>query len=307
MSDAGRGAEPAGFGELRAELEAAGYRPSRRLGQNLLTDPNMARALARDAGVAAGDFVLEVGPGGGALTLELVRLGVRLLAVEIDARLLALVRRRVAALAPPDAPGDASVTWIEGDVLASKHALAGAVLDALPERGPWHVVSNLPYAAGTPFVATAARLANPPRSMTCLVQLELARRIASGPGTGDWGPLAARIQLAYRASIGRSVPAHLFWPVPKVESAVLRLERREAPPDPTLARAFEALTEVLFRHRRQSLGRVLRRVLGDRERARELLGRHGLEAAARPEELDLAALAALAADPAWPAAPGNEP
>jgi 16S rRNA (adenine1518-N6/adenine1519-N6)-dimethyltransferase len=191
------------------------------------------------------------------------------------------------------------VQWIEGDVLAGKHALSDAVLHALPRDAPWHVVSNLPYAAGTPFMATAARLANPPRSMTCLVQLELARRIASAAGSSDWGPLAARIQLTYEASVGRSVPAHLFWPVPKVESAVLRLERRERLPEPAHARAFERLCETLFRHRRQSLGRVLTRGLGERERALELLARHGLDPGTRPEALGLAALESLAADPGW--------
>jgi len=295
-ASAGAPLSGARIGALRADLEAGGFRPSKRLGQNLLQDVNMARAIARDARLAAGDLVVEIGPGAGFLTAHLAELGVELIAIEIDPRLLEVARGLLA-----DYP---RVHWILGDALASKRAWNPELLAALPARGDWHLVSNLPYSAASPILAVAARLENPPRSATVLLQTEVAQRIAAPPGGGDWGPLSIRVQLAFEARVLRAVPAQLFWPRPKVESSVLRLELRAQRPDPADAEALDPLIDRLFQHRRQALGGLLAKSLGDRPAALELLARHGLDPSARPETLGLEALLAISRDPHWRARGG---
>ncbi len=279
--------EARSWSELRAELEAAGLRPTKTLGQNFLSDPNLARALLDDAGVGAGDRVLEVGPGCGFLTVPLVERGVDLLCVEIDPRLLAITRRRV---------GEATgVRFLEGDVLAGKRRLAPAVDEALWDEGDWHLCANLPYGISGPLVALLAARAHPPRSMTVLVQTEVAQRLCASPGGAAWGALSARLRLRYDARLGREVGAQLFWPRPRVESRVAHLTLRPGEPvAPELFARYDRLVEGLFQRRRKTLRAGLAALLGDRSRAEELLARTGTDPRRRPEELDVEAFLALA-------------
>lgn len=275
------------WAELRAALESAGFRPSKTLGQNLLVDANAARSIALDSGVGRDDRVLEVGTGAGALTTHLVDLGVELVAVEIDARLLALARTRIGERG--------RVRWLCADVLAGKHALAPEVLALLPVTGAWHVVSNLPYSVSAPLLAVLARLVNPPASMTVLVQAEVADRIAASPGGPSWGALPARLALRYRRRLGREVGAQLFWPRPRVASRVARLD---LDPVPGLSagdlEAYDRLVEGLFQRRRKQLLSALAGFLDDREAATGAIARTELDPRMRPEELDPALLLRLA-------------
>ena len=280
---------------LRQRLGRAGYRPSRRLGQNLLLDANLAAAIARDSGAGPGDFVLEVGPGAGALTVPLLEAGCRVLAVEIDERLLAEAQ---AAAAAAGAPGEAE--FVLADVLARKSALAPEVEARLPAEGPWQLVSNLPYSIAGPLLAVLSRRANPPRAMTVLVQREVAERLAAAPGTAAWGALPARLQVLYDVRRLRPVPGEVFWPRPQVESGLVRLELREPRPDPGELARFDALVERLFERRRQTLARVLGALLGDRAEAAAALGALGIDGGRRAETLTLAELGALAGQVAPP-------
>jgi 16S rRNA (adenine1518-N6/adenine1519-N6)-dimethyltransferase len=277
------GSRPA-WAEFRHALEEIGFRPSRRLGQNFLLDDNMARAIVRDAALEPGDVVLEVGPGCGFLTRHLAAEPVELVCVEVDERLLGVARRLCA--------GAANVRWLHADVLASKHALEPRVLALLPESGPWKLVANLPYSVSAPLLAVLAGLANPPRSMTVLVQREVAERITAAPGTADWGPLSIRLQLDHAVRLGRPVPAGLFWPRPEVESTLVHLERRPADLGAAERAALDAWVGRLFQRRRQALGRVLAEHVG-RPRAEEALRACGLEPTVRAETLDLATLRRL--------------
>ncbi|MDZ4772870.1 MAG: 16S rRNA (adenine(1518)-N(6)/adenine(1519)-N(6))-dimethyltransferase RsmA [Planctomycetota bacterium] len=278
---------------FKAALETRGFRPSRRFGQNFLLDENMVRAIVRDAGVGPGDRVLEVGSGCGFLSLQLLRAGVDLVSVEVDARLVEITRELLA--------NEPRFRLVEGDVLASKHVLAPTVLAALPLDAPWHLVSNLPYSVSGPVMACAADLVNAPASMTVLVQKEMALRVAAQPATDDWGPLSVRLQVDYTTELVRDVPSGLFWPRPKVESSVVRLTRRPEPWPVLERRALSRLVDELFQRRRQSLGRVLGDLCTPREVAREWIERAGLEPAMRAEDLDLATLRRLVrADPREP-------
>lgn len=284
LRDASQGRPPWSF--YREALESRGFHPSRKLGQNFLVDENMVRAIARDSGVQSGDFVLEVGPGCGFLTRELLAQGARVLAAEIDERLADVCRSTLGELKG----------WelVLGDALAGKHRLAPALEERLPTEGCWRLVSNLPYSAGTPIVCLLARLPHPPGTMTVLLQRELGERMVATPGSSAWGALSARLQVSYDAKLVRVVPAGLFWPRPKVESAVVHLARRGDAPPRGEALAFDAFLNALFARRRQSLGRVVREMLaGDREGCEGVLSDACLEGTQRAEGLDLSELQAL--------------
>lgn len=270
--------------DVRARLERAGFHPSKTLGQNFLLDEGLAAAIARDGEVEPGDPVLEVGVGCGFLSAHLLAAGARLVGVEIDERLQAVAREVLEPLLA--AHPAASFTLVEGDALAGKHALAPAVLAALPGSGPWRVVSNLPYGAGSPVLACLARLANPPRTMTVLVQREVAERLVARAGTKAWGPLGARIGLAYAGEIVRAAPANLFWPRPRVESAVVRLRLREDRPEPELAAALDVWIGSMLQQRRKVLRRSLERAAGGREAAIGWLAEAGVDEGLRSEALD---------------------
>ena len=272
------------WSEFKAALERAGFHPSRRLGQNFLLDDNMARAIAGDAGVTPGRFTLEVGPGCGFLSVHLAHAGARLLCVEIDPRLAPIAR---GFLAPyPDAE------VIETDVLASKSSLAPEVLERLPREGEWTLCANLPYSISGPFLATVAQLDRPPSRVACLVQKEVAERLASEAGDAHWGPLSAAFQEAYEVTLGRSVPPQLFWPRPKVDSAVFVAELRAdlAPPQERARRM--AFYRDLMQRRRKSLRRVLSDLVGGEPAARALEALD-LDPLRRAETLSLPELRAL--------------
>lgn len=284
---------------FRGELERLGFRPSKTLGQNFLFDPNAARSIAADAGLAPGARVLEIGAGCGFLTLELAALGFELLAVEIDARLHEVARNLLA--------GRANVRWLLADALAGKHALDERLLAELPREEPWHVVSNLPYSISAPLLVLLSRLPHPPESLTVLVQDEVAQRVAASPGTPEWGALTARLALLYRARLGRFVGAQLFWPRPRVGSRVVQLvhgpvEGWQRGPPGGLA-AFDALVERLFQHRRKQLSAALAESLGGRPAALALLSEAGLDPKGRAEDLTPGELLRLSRSSAWLARP----
>ncbi|MCY2960951.1 MAG: 16S rRNA (adenine(1518)-N(6)/adenine(1519)-N(6))-dimethyltransferase RsmA [Planctomycetota bacterium] len=285
MSDPGDTARGP-WAALREELVQAGFRPSRRLGQNFLLDENLLRAIVRDAGVEPGARVLEVGPGLGFLTRHLLTAGARVTAVEIDPR---LAERTETVFA--NTPG---FDLVRGDVLASKHTFAPAVLARIAPPEPWHLVANLPYAVSGPVLAIAASLPHPPSTMTVLVQLELAQRIVASAGGDDWGPLSIRLQVAYAARIVRRVPPELFWPRPQVDSALVRLDVRADPLPPVERVRLSALVERLFQRRRQRLARVLGEIAGRGTAGREWAVQAGLTGDERAEDLPLETLRRLA-------------
>ncbi len=276
------------WSEFRARLEAAGFRPSRRLGQNFLLDENAARSIARDAELGEGEFVLEVGPGCGFLSVHLAHQGVQLLAVEIDTRL--------APIAKAFLEGYPKAHVLVADVLAGKHQIAPEVLAQLPDRGEWHLVSNLPYSVSAPVLALLAGMEYPPKSMTVLVQEEMAERLLAQPGQPGAGPLSLGIAQSYDVSRLRDLGPALFWPRPKVTSTVVRFVRKEGLESWALRRRVTFLGSRLLRHRRQSLGRVLKEWLGSRPQALGLLDAQGLDPGQRADTLGLESLQGLTED-----------
>ncbi|PCJ52863.1 MAG: ribosomal RNA small subunit methyltransferase A [Planctomycetota bacterium] len=233
--------------DLRDLLAAHGLRPNPRFGQNFLVDPALLRRIPEDAGVEVGDSVLEVGPGAGSLTFELLKAGAKVVAVELDHGFLRLLRERFEGELE-----DGSLTLIEGDILGpheTMHPEVEAWWEGLEQ--PPRLVANLPYAISGPFLG---RL--PGRKIlgaTLLLQREVADKAAGPVSKEEWSPLSIRLHFAFEAQTGRRLPPEVFWPRPKIESAFLQLR----PKSTALAAASEeALREVLrfaFGQRRKTL------------------------------------------------------
>jgi 16S rRNA (adenine1518-N6/adenine1519-N6)-dimethyltransferase len=234
--------------EIQRLLSEHGIHPSKALGQNFVADPNTVRRIARLAGVVPGSHVLEIGPGLGSLTLALVAAGAAVVAVEIDGRLAGALR----TVLPEGAP----VRVVQGDAL--RLDWLEWFEDAAAE--PWTLVANLPYSVATPVVLHALEAAPPIASALVMVQREVADRLVATHNTPAYGAVSVRVAYFARASIVGQVPASVFIPRPKVESALVRIVRREQPAvDPALV-SYERLDAVVragFGHRRQMLRRSL--------------------------------------------------
>ena len=243
-------------------------RPKRRLGQHFLHDPRILDRLAEALGATPADTVLEIGPGPGGLTEALLRHAGHVIAIEKDAEIIPALRERV-----PDA------TIVEGDALTLDWvALLG---------GPGGLVTgNIPYNITSPLLDKA--LTPPrPRRIVFLVQKEVARRVGAHPGDDDYGALTVGIQAVAKTEVLFTVPAGAFHPVPKVDSAALRLEPLAHPlvPDDQV-RSFRAAVVGLFGFRRKQLVRAVRELTGwSGEVASRAVGQAGLEGTVRPEVL----------------------
>lgn len=285
--------------ELRALVEAAGVRPSRASGQNFLIDDNLAVAIARDGtgdDAARDDVVLEIGTGPAVLTEHLLPRAGHVLTVELDPRLAALSRERLA--------GADNLTLLEADALANKNQLNPRVLEALAPllavRPRLRVVANLPYAVATPLVVGLLAERLPLSVMVVMVQLEAAERFAAGVGHPQYGAVSVLCAaLCERIRILRKVPPDVFWPRPKVSSAVVRFD-----PRPDRHQGFEALSTVvraLFNYRRKTVTKAAREV-AEREPAQTWIAtavarrvdEGSLDPRRRPEDLDVVAFKNLA-------------
>lgn len=233
--------------EIRALLAERGLRPRRRLGQHFLHDKNQLRRLIDAAGIEPGAQVLEVGPGTGSLTEALVAVGADVVACELDAELAAIIRDRL---------GD-KVKVIVGDCLGRGRALNPRLAEALGAR-PFKLVANLPYqVAGTLMVAL---LIHYPRctAQFVTIQKEVADRLLAAPGTRDYGATSVIVRATADVARIAEVAPTCFWPVPKVDSAMLSVVRRgrDDVGDPESLARFAVR---LFAARRKQLGTILGR------------------------------------------------
>jgi 16S rRNA (adenine1518-N6/adenine1519-N6)-dimethyltransferase len=252
-------------------LERHGLNPSRALGQNFLVDPNMVRRIVRLSGVAAGDPVVEIGAGLGSLTLALAEAGAVVTAVEIDRYLLPALREVTADL-------EAEVTVVEGDAMALDWD------DLLAAHEHWSLVANLPYNVATPLVCDLLDDVPCIDRMLVMVQREVGERLAAGPGDAAYG--IPSIKVAYWAAarvVGR-VPPTVFLPQPKVESALVRIERRDQPAVGADPDRLFALVRKAFGQRRKMLRRSLAGVVSP-----EMFELADIRPEARPEELGIEA------------------
>jgi 16S rRNA (adenine1518-N6/adenine1519-N6)-dimethyltransferase len=226
--------------EIAAMLAESGIRPRKRYGQHFLIDGNLMRRLVESAEVEPQDRVLEVGPGTGGLTDLLARRAARLLLVEIDRDLLAIVEDRFRGI--PD------VSFLEGDVLDGKHRVR---VDRTSD-GVAKLVANLPYQVATPLILNLLMDHPTVRRMCFTVQAEVGQRLTSGPGCKAFGPLAIVTALLGRVTTVARIPPDAFWPRPSVHSVMLRLDVGPSPfQDRAELHRFSALVRGAFDHRRK--------------------------------------------------------
>lgn len=200
-------------------LQRHGFSFKKSLGQNFLTEPNILRHIAATAELNEESQIIEVGPGIGALTEHLARSRGEVLAFEIDGRLLPILEE---TLAPYD-----NVTVVNEDVLkVNLREIAGQVFDL---EKPIQVVANLPYYITTPIMMHFLESDLPVEKMVVMMQKEVAERIQAKPKSKAYGSLSIAVQYYMEASIAFIVPKTAFVPQPNVDSAILKLERRQQP------------------------------------------------------------------------------
>lgn len=271
-------------------------RAKKSLGQNFLTDPRVAHRIIDAISPLPTDVIIEIGPGTGALTRMLVGRSARVLAVEIDARLADELRRRVVAENLSIVTADAlKVNWIEL-VEEATSALLSPSREIL-ERVRVRIVANLPYYISTPIIEKLLSSRTRVFDMTLMLQKEVADRITTGPGGKEYGYLSVMVQYYCAATKLFEVPPSAFTPVPKVQSAVIKLTVREKPAVEVADEAkFFALVRAAFAQRRKTILNNLRaatRSLEFSEPVESALEAAFIEPQRRAETLSLAEFAAL--------------
>jgi len=254
--------------DISTLLEDNGLRPSRALGQNFVADPNTVRRIARLADLGPDSSVLEFGAGLGSLSLALAETGARVVAVELDRHLLPVLR----AVVDP-----VGVEVVEGDAMT----LDVAGLLAARGGGPWSLVANLPYNLATPLVLRTLVEVPAIERLLFMVQREVGERMAAGVGDPAYG--SVRVAYFARSSIAGKVPASVFIPRPRVESVLVRMERRTEPAVPVAEVSYERLAAVVkagFGQRRKMLRSSLAGVVTP-----EAFVQAGIRPEARAEEL----------------------
>ncbi|MEV5834048.1 16S rRNA (adenine(1518)-N(6)/adenine(1519)-N(6))-dimethyltransferase RsmA [Nocardia sp. NPDC052112] len=276
-----------GPAEVRALAERLGVRPTKQLGQNFVHDANTVRRIVAAAGVGRGDTVLEVGPGLGSLTLALLDVVDSVIAVEIDPVLAKHLPVTVADRAPELA---GQLTVVEADALRVR-------ADRL-STAPSALVANLPYNVAVPVLLHL--LAELPSITTSLVmvQAEVADRLAAEPGSRIYGVPSVKAGFFGTVRRAGAVGTQVFWPVPRVDSGLVRIERYAQAPWPMdeahRRRVFEVV-DAAFAQRRKTLRAALGSWAGSPAEAERRLVAAGIDPTARGETLDTAAFVRLAA------------
>ena len=263
--------------EIQALLSSVNASPRYRFGQNFMIDQNLVRIVADAGEIGPDDLVIEVGPGTGTLTEELLARAGRVTAVEIDRDLAAMLRTRFGA--------DAKFQLIEGDALAGKHKLNPELLSALtagqrpasPCRQTITLVANLPYNIASPLVIELL-IAGVDR-LAFTVQKEVADRLRAAPSTDAYGLLTVMVQMLAQVELLRTLPPQAFWPAPKIESALVRMRRDDRLG--ATAPAFGRFVHQVFSARRKTL----RKSLAQAEIDPGILDRLGIDPQLRPENL----------------------
>lgn len=266
--------------ELCAQLN---IRPTKTLGQNFVNDPGTVRKIVRNAGVQAGEQVLEIGPGLGSLTLALLEAGAQVSAVEIDPPLAQALPTTAQARFP-----EAKLQVFTADALT----ITGP--ESIDGATPTRLVANLPYNVAVPIVLTVLEKLPSIQTVLVMVQAEVADRLAATPGNKIYGVPSAKV--AWYASARRTltIGRNVFYPVPNVDSALVKIERRPHPDTAATREQVFAVIDAAFAQRRKTLRQALAGLAGSAGAAQEALERAGVSPTARGETLDIDQFAAVA-------------
>ncbi len=280
---------------LRQRFEEVGINPITRLGQNFLIDLNLVELLVKSADLGPQDVVLEVGTGTGSLTGMMAEKAAYVVTVELDPQMH--------QLASEELIDSANVTLLRQDILRNKNNLHENVLDLVQERlasvpdGRFKLIANLPYAIATPLISNLLLTRVVPQLMVVTIQKELADRITALPNSKDYGSLSVWVQSLCEAETLRVMPPSVFWPQPKVDSAIIAIrpsnEKRASIPDPPM---FQKFVRSMFFHRRKFLRSVMISAFKkelEKPNIDAIMGRMHLEADARSEQISVEGMLAL--------------
>ncbi len=237
--------------QIQSLLNQANTEPRKRFGQNFMIDQNLVRTVADAGQIQPGDWVIEVGPGTGTLTEELLARAGRVIAVEIDRDLAGMLREKFR--------NEPKFQLIEGDALETKHGLNPQLLAAIQSRSQdpsapaIKLVANLPYNIASPLIIELLIAGVDLLAFT--VQKEVAERLRATEQEDEYGPLSVTAQMLAKVEILRTLPAQAFWPAPKIESALVRMTRRDQLGN--VATDFSRFVQKVFSFRRKTLRKAL--------------------------------------------------
>lgn len=265
--------------ELAARLDLT---PTKQRGQNFVIDANTIRRIVALSGVGAEDVVIEVGPGLGSLTLGLLETGAEVTAIEIDDRLAGQLPGTIAERMPQAIE---RLRVVDSDALD---------VQELPGPEPTALVANLPYNVSVPVLLHLLERFPSWRNGLVMVQLEVCDRLVAPPGSKVYGVPSAK--LAWYASASRvgTVPPPVFWPVPNVDSGLVRIDLREPPATAATREQVFQVVDAAFAQRRKMLRAALAGICGGSAAASEAISRAGVDPMARGETLDITQFAAIA-------------
>lgn len=272
-------------GKTAEILKKYNFSFQKKFGQNFLIDANVLERIVQGAGVKKEDVVLEIGPGIGTMTQYLAEAAGKVLAVEIDDKLIPILKE---TLSPYD-----NVRIIHQDVL--KVDLKALAEEENAKKG-FKVVANLPYYITTPIIMGLFEKKVPVESITVMVQKEVAQRMQVGPGSKDYGALSLAVQYYAEPEIVLEVSPNCFMPRPNVGSAVINLKRRKSPTVQAEEGRMFGIIRAAFNQRRKTLVNSLKNAAGlsySREEVEEALWQMGLPVTVRGEALTLLQFAEL--------------
>jgi 16S rRNA (adenine1518-N6/adenine1519-N6)-dimethyltransferase len=272
-----------GATDVRALAASIGLTPTKQLGQNFVIDGGTVQRIVRTAKLIPDDVVLEIGPGLGSLTLALLPAVRHVVAVEIDARLAALLPTTVHDRAPHHAE---KLTVIRSD------AMIIAAADFAEQ--PTTIVANLPYNVAVPVLLTLLPKLPKVRRVLVMVQLEVAERLAAKPSEDAYGVPSVKAAWYGDVHMAGSVGRQVFWPAPRVDSGLVALDRREPPNTTATREEVFAVVDAAFGQRRKTLRAALARWAGSPAAAETALTAAGVDPSARGETLGVVAFARIA-------------
>lgn len=280
---------------LSRRFEEVGLNPNKRHGQNFLVDLNLIQLIARTADVGPNDVVLEVGTGMGSLTGILAKDAAHVITVEIDGYLYQMASEE---LEPFE-----NIQMLQQDALKNKNQFDVRVMEAIGEalsvdpNRRFKLAANLPYNIATPVIANLLRSEHVPDLMSVTIQKELADRITAGPGSKDYGSLSVWVQSLCDTELVRVMGPHVFWPRPKVDSAILKIAYRPEKHSSIVdVDFFYAFVRAMFFHRRKFLRSVAVSAFKgqlDKPQVDSVLTSAGLKSDARTEQLSIPELQGL--------------
>lgn len=271
--------------DIRDLAQRLDVRPTKVLGQNFVVDPGTVSRIVRAGGVQPGQTVMEIGPGLGSLTLGLLDAGAQVIAVEIDDKLAAALPATAAKHAP-GAAHNLTVLAMDAMRIAPEH---------LAEAAPTRLVANLPYNVAVPVILHVLATFPSIETVLVMVQAEVAERIVAGPGSRVYGVPSAKVAWYAQAERAGAISRGIFWPVPRVDSALVRLKRRGQPlTDASREDVFDVINAA-FSQRRKTLRSALAAWAGTAARAEAILRAAGIDPSRRGETLTIEEFARIAA------------